>query len=196
LAALVAACAGVNLLSSRVDYTTRIRMAEHSTTVRNVAALNVARVGRVEATDDALLPFRLLDGGMSRYLRSPSFCTTCSPTTRARRRYARTPTSCWPGSRRDRAHPVLGHQCPAAGLAAGEPVQLLVQRVQLALQGVGDAQRHAHRLASRRRQALPGFQPGSAFPGGQRGVDDRHAVVERVAWIRCTQAVCSSRRSW
>jgi Phage integrase, N-terminal SAM-like domain len=38
-------------------------MAEHSTTVRNVAALDVARVGRVEETDDALLPFRLLDGG-------------------------------------------------------------------------------------------------------------------------------------
>jgi hypothetical protein len=38
-------------------------MAEQSTMVGNVAALEVARVGRVEETDDALLPFRLLDGG-------------------------------------------------------------------------------------------------------------------------------------
>ena len=36
-------------------------MPEHSTTVRNVAALAVARVGRVEETGDLLLPFRLLD---------------------------------------------------------------------------------------------------------------------------------------
>ena len=36
-------------------------MPEHSTTVRNVAALAVARVGRVEATGDPLLPFRLVD---------------------------------------------------------------------------------------------------------------------------------------
>ena len=36
-------------------------MPEHSTTVRDVAALAVARVGRVEETGDPLLPFRLLD---------------------------------------------------------------------------------------------------------------------------------------
>lgn len=36
-------------------------MPEHGTTVRDVAALAVARVGRVEGTDDPLLPFRLLD---------------------------------------------------------------------------------------------------------------------------------------
>lgn len=36
-------------------------MPEHSTTVRNVAVLAVARVGRVEETGDPLLPFRLLD---------------------------------------------------------------------------------------------------------------------------------------
>src|SRR5438552_17520375 len=36
-------------------------MPEHSTTVRNVAALAVARVGRVEEAGDPLLPFRLLD---------------------------------------------------------------------------------------------------------------------------------------
>ena len=36
-------------------------MPEHSTTVRNVAALAVARVGRVEETGDPLLPFRLVD---------------------------------------------------------------------------------------------------------------------------------------
>ena len=36
-------------------------MPEHSTTVRDVAALAVARVGRVEETGDRLLPFRLLD---------------------------------------------------------------------------------------------------------------------------------------
>ena len=36
-------------------------MPEHSTTVRNVAALAVARVGRVEETGDPLMPFRLLD---------------------------------------------------------------------------------------------------------------------------------------
>ena len=37
-------------------------MPEHSTTVRDVAALAVARAGRVEETGDPLLPFRLLDG--------------------------------------------------------------------------------------------------------------------------------------
>ena len=36
-------------------------MPEHSTTVRDVAALAVARVGRVGETGDPLLPFRLLD---------------------------------------------------------------------------------------------------------------------------------------
>ena len=36
-------------------------MAEHGITVRDVAGLEVARVGRVEETDDRLLPFRLLD---------------------------------------------------------------------------------------------------------------------------------------
>jgi site-specific recombinase XerD len=36
-------------------------MPEHSTTVRDLAALVVARVGRVEETGDPLLPFRLLD---------------------------------------------------------------------------------------------------------------------------------------
>ena len=37
-------------------------MPEHSTTVRDVAALAVARAGRVEETGDPLLPFRLIDG--------------------------------------------------------------------------------------------------------------------------------------
>jgi hypothetical protein len=37
-------------------------MAEHGTTVRDVAALEVARVGKVEETGNPLLPFRLLDG--------------------------------------------------------------------------------------------------------------------------------------
>ncbi|MFJ5724464.1 hypothetical protein [Streptomyces sp. NPDC093149] len=36
-------------------------MPEHSTTVRDVATLKVARVGRVEKTDDPLRPFRLVD---------------------------------------------------------------------------------------------------------------------------------------
>ncbi len=36
-------------------------MPEHSTTVRDVAALAVARAGRVEETGDPLLPFRLVD---------------------------------------------------------------------------------------------------------------------------------------
>jgi len=36
-------------------------MAEHGTTVRDVAALDVARVGKVEETGDRLLPFMLLD---------------------------------------------------------------------------------------------------------------------------------------
>ena len=36
-------------------------MPEHSTTIRDVAALAVARAGRVEETGDSLLPFRLLD---------------------------------------------------------------------------------------------------------------------------------------
>lgn len=36
-------------------------MPEHSVTVRNVATLKVARVGRVEKTDDPLRPFRLVD---------------------------------------------------------------------------------------------------------------------------------------
>ncbi|MFC8592333.1 hypothetical protein [Streptomyces atroolivaceus] len=36
-------------------------MSEHSTTVRDVAALKVARVGRVEKSDDPLQPFRLVD---------------------------------------------------------------------------------------------------------------------------------------
>src|ERR1039457_4021939 len=36
-------------------------MPERTTTVRDVAALSVARVGRVEETGDPLLPFRLVD---------------------------------------------------------------------------------------------------------------------------------------
>lgn len=36
-------------------------MAEHGTTVRDVAGLEVARVGRVEETGDGSMPFRLLD---------------------------------------------------------------------------------------------------------------------------------------
>ncbi|MFI6701729.1 hypothetical protein ACIBJC_22655 [Streptomyces sp. NPDC050509] len=36
-------------------------MPEHSTTVRDVAVLKVARVGRVEKSDDPLRPFRLVD---------------------------------------------------------------------------------------------------------------------------------------
>ncbi|MBT1187924.1 hypothetical protein HET69_29065 [Streptomyces sp. CJ_13] len=36
-------------------------MPEHSVTVRNVATLKVARVSRVEKTDDPLRPFRLVD---------------------------------------------------------------------------------------------------------------------------------------
>ncbi|MEU8927799.1 hypothetical protein AB0D10_44010 [Kitasatospora sp. NPDC048545] len=36
-------------------------MPEHSTTVRDVAALKVARVGRVEKSDDPLRPFRIVD---------------------------------------------------------------------------------------------------------------------------------------
>jgi integrase len=38
-----------------------VQMPERSRTVRNVAALAVARVGRVEESGDPLLPFRLLD---------------------------------------------------------------------------------------------------------------------------------------
>src|SRR6266511_4884595 len=37
-------------------------MAEHGTNVRDVARMEVARVGRVEETGDRLMPFRLLDG--------------------------------------------------------------------------------------------------------------------------------------
>ena len=37
-------------------------MPQESTTVRDVAALVVARAGRVEETGDPLLPFRLVDG--------------------------------------------------------------------------------------------------------------------------------------
>ena len=50
-------------------------MAEHGTTVRDVAKLEVARVGRVEDTGDQLMPFRLLDGqgmevaGVTEFLR-------------------------------------------------------------------------------------------------------------------------------
>lgn len=36
-------------------------MAEHGKTVRDVASLEVARVGRVEETGDPLAPFRILD---------------------------------------------------------------------------------------------------------------------------------------
>jgi hypothetical protein len=36
-------------------------MTEHGTTVRDVTALEVARVGKVEETSDPLRPFRLLD---------------------------------------------------------------------------------------------------------------------------------------
>jgi hypothetical protein len=36
-------------------------MAERGTTVRDVAKLEAARVGRVEETGDRLMPFRLLD---------------------------------------------------------------------------------------------------------------------------------------
>jgi len=37
-------------------------MAEHGSTVRDVANLVVPRVGRVEETGDRSMPFRLLDG--------------------------------------------------------------------------------------------------------------------------------------
>jgi hypothetical protein len=37
-------------------------MAEHGTKVRDMARLDVARVGKVEETGDRLMPFRLLDG--------------------------------------------------------------------------------------------------------------------------------------
>jgi hypothetical protein len=36
-------------------------MPEHCTTVRDVAALRVARIGRVEKSGDPLRPFRLVD---------------------------------------------------------------------------------------------------------------------------------------
>ena len=36
-------------------------MPENSTTVRDIAGLAVARVGRVKETSDPLLPFRLVD---------------------------------------------------------------------------------------------------------------------------------------
>jgi hypothetical protein len=64
VAAPVTACGGVDVLVSRVAEIQRIaevRMPEHSTAIRDVAALAVARVGRVEETNDPLLPFRLLD---------------------------------------------------------------------------------------------------------------------------------------
>jgi hypothetical protein len=54
----------VDLLSSRVVEARRLAevpMPEHTSTVRDVAALAVARVGRVEETGDPLLPFRLVD---------------------------------------------------------------------------------------------------------------------------------------
>lgn len=37
-------------------------MSEHGTNVRDVARLEVARLGKVEETGDRLMPFRLLDG--------------------------------------------------------------------------------------------------------------------------------------
>lgn len=45
----------------RVGRPVEVRMPEHSTRVRDVAALRGARVGRVEKSDDSLRPFRLLD---------------------------------------------------------------------------------------------------------------------------------------
>jgi integrase len=61
----VAACDSLDLLwllrVVEVRRLAEVRMPEHSMTVRNVAALAVARVGRVEETGDRLLPFRLLD---------------------------------------------------------------------------------------------------------------------------------------
>ena len=37
-------------------------MPEHSTTIRDMAALAVARAGGVKETGDPLMPFRLVDG--------------------------------------------------------------------------------------------------------------------------------------
>ena len=53
-------CCGYRV-SSKYGGSREVRMPERSTTVRDVAALAVARVGRVEETGDPLLPFRLLD---------------------------------------------------------------------------------------------------------------------------------------
>jgi hypothetical protein len=64
LALLVTAGEGVDLVSPRVAEVRRlaeVRMPEHSTTIRDVGALAVARSGRVEETGDPLAPFRLVD---------------------------------------------------------------------------------------------------------------------------------------
>jgi hypothetical protein len=61
-------------------------MPEHSTTIRDIAALAVARAGRVEETGDPLVPFRLVGGQGAEVPAVTEFCTTCSPTTPARRR--------------------------------------------------------------------------------------------------------------
>src|SRR4051794_38974803 len=73
-------------------------MAEHGTKVRDVARLDVARVGKVEETGDRLMPFRLLDGRGVEMPAVTGFCTTCLLTTPVRRRCGPTPTNCCPGT--------------------------------------------------------------------------------------------------
>jgi hypothetical protein len=64
LALLVTAGCGVDLVSSRVAEVRRLAevwMPEHSTMIRDMAALAIARAGRVKETGDPLMPFRLVD---------------------------------------------------------------------------------------------------------------------------------------
>ena len=86
----VTACGGVGLLSllrvAEVRRLAEVRMPEHSATVRNIAGLAVARVGRVKETGEPLVPFRLLDEQGAEFPRSRNSCTICSPTTPVRRR--------------------------------------------------------------------------------------------------------------
>ena len=73
-------------------------MAEHGITVRDVARLEVARVGRVEETDDRVMPFRLLDDQGVEIAAVTEFLHHMLATTPARCRCGHTPTNCCRGT--------------------------------------------------------------------------------------------------
>ena len=73
-------------------------MAEHGITVRDVARLEVARVGRVEETGDRVMPFRLLDDQGVEVAAVTEFLHHMLADDASRCRCGHTPTNCCRGS--------------------------------------------------------------------------------------------------